>query len=91
MSKKHDFKGALDFCSEVMGVDHPHNKTIQYALRLADRLQSGDLQDVATEQHKLWEKYLGGCGDYYTNNGTAFLGCLNKAMTTQLMKEVENE
>lgn len=49
------------------------------------------IQEISELQNKLWNKYLGGTGEYYPNNAVAFKGCLEKAISLVLNfpKEVD--
>lgn len=95
MSKKHDFKG---MAKELKGWDgdilsqteivNDNLKTIQYALRLADRLQSDlispEMCDVGKNKWNEIEKQ--GCAFK-----VSFCHHIFKAMTTKLMEEIGDE
>ena len=70
------------WCIKPLGEDvkYIRKDKLKTALALQAKIDSGDMRDIAREQYKLWEQYLGGHGDYYPNNEKAWLGCLIKAM-----------
>lgn len=91
MTGKHDFKAVLDRiepCKYAVGEDYyidvgdvRHIKAIQAALRIADKVQSGELkmeQDDAIDNY-----YDDGYRDGWNN-------CL-EAMSAQLLKEISDE
>ena len=80
---KHDFKKALNWLHDVEGSIHEscqYKETIEFALRLAARLQSGEVSDRVCKEgiETFWGKGLG-------------LNSTFVSMTNELMKEVEDE
>jgi hypothetical protein len=83
MSKKHDFKETLFYFKG----GHIESDTIQYALRLADRLQLppklkdlSDIKEILSRDCDLHDDYIHEVAHE-----------IYQKITTQLMKEVENE
>lgn len=85
MTDKHDFKGALDaLYNPYNGLSDKHRHVCELALRIADRLQSGevsvDMLLASDGQHEY---------NAYLSDEDAKM--IFKAMAQQMMKEVEDE
>lgn len=84
---KNDFEKYIELMEDNPLPDKDWHKTIQYALRLADRLQSGEVSDeIITRMVHEWTLYAKASAP--TN---IMWKAVADAMTAQLMKEVENE
>lgn len=81
----HDFRAALEACYILSNEPllYCHRKTIQFALRLADRLQSGE---VSEEMYNAAENI-----EFSEYCGAEDIETQFKAMTAQMMREVEDE
>ena len=81
----HDFKATLMVMDDQVqeGIFATENyDAIQYALRLADRLQNGEISDAAVWEGMILQKHKSAC----PSPRDVF-----KALTAQMMKEVEDE
>ena len=82
---KHDFKGALKRYNLEIGFDVGDENTILFALRLAARLQSGEVSEgMINAADNSIENYKSVTVDDILRREF-------RAMTTQLMKEVEDD
>ena len=81
MTDKHDFKAAREYFDivwrQASGVSIEYNKTIDFALRLAEKL----MDEPSMEMSKAGSKII----DFMPTTNAIF-----KSMRDQLIKEVEN-
>lgn len=91
MTNKHDYKAALEWVETAADFlpSHmkQHYKATQSALRLADRLQSGD-EGISMSMTNIGEAitYKAFSKGYAASEDEVF-----KAMTTRMMKEIEDD